>query len=225
MPGMPRRQLRRRSWREKQRSFAPATSTAVPPPLPHDLIRFGLKLKSLKTSRFYMRATMYAGPMTRGHRPRELRRRVLLTARMRTSAGWSDACILNVSSRGLLINANQTVVQGSNIELRHREHVIAARVVWRSGSRAGLHAEDWVPVDEILILSRSSILQLTAGGSAQVERRKQPRTHDDSRLLGRTIEFASIAIIAITLSCGLYSLVAEALGEPMARIRIALGGG
>lgn len=168
---------------------------------------------------------MFAGSLTRSHRPRELRRRVLLPARLRTSAGWSDACILNVSSRGLLINANQAVAQGSNIEVRHREHVITARVIWRNGSRAGLSAEDWVPVDEILILSHSSILQLTAGTSAAVERRKQPRTHDDSRLLGRAIEFASVAIVATILSLGLYSLVAQALGEPLARIRTALGGG
>jgi len=168
---------------------------------------------------------MFAGPSTRSHRPRELRRRVLLPARMRTSAGWSDACILNVSSRGLLIRANQTIAEGSNIELRHREHVIVAQVVWRCGQRAGLQAEDWVPVDEIMILSHTPLLQLTAGGPGQVERRKQPRTHDDSRLLGRMIEFASVAIIAITLSGGLYTLVAEALGEPMARIRLALDGG
>jgi len=144
---------------------------------------------------------------------------------MRTSAGWSDACILNVSSRGLLIRANQTVAEGSNIELRHREHVIVAQVIWRSGLRAGLHAEDWVPVDEILILSHSSALQLTAGSCGGVERRQQPRTHDDSRFLGRMIEFASVAVIAITLSGGLFSLVVRALDEPMARIRLALDGG
>ena len=132
---------------------------------------------------------------------------------------------MNVSSRGLLIRANQTVAEGSNIELRHREHVIVAQVVWRNGSRAGLHAEDWVPVDEILILSHSPVLQLTAGGLGGVERRQQPRSHDDSRLLGRMMEFASIAIIAITLSVGLFSLVARALDEPMARIRLALDGG
>ena len=168
---------------------------------------------------------MFAGPSTRSHRPRELRRRVLLQARMRTSTGWSDACILNVSSRGLLITANQSVAEGTSIELRHREHVILAQVIWRSGSRAGLHAEDWVPVDEILILSHSSVLRLAAGGCAGAERRKRPRTHDDSRLTGRMIEFASVAIIAITLSFGLYSLVADALGEPMARIRLAFDGG
>ena len=168
---------------------------------------------------------MYARPLTRGHKPRELRRRVLLRARMRSSSGWSDACILNVSSRGLLVNASQTMIEGMNVELRHREHVILARVVWRDGSRAGLQADDWVPVDEILILSQSPSFQLTAAGRGQVERRKQPRTHDDSRLLGRAMEFASVAIIAITLSCGLYSLVSEVFGEPMARIRTALGGG
>ena len=36
-------------------------------------------------------------------RPRELRRRVILPARLRTGADWSDTCMLNISSRGLLI--------------------------------------------------------------------------------------------------------------------------
>ena len=53
-----------------------------------------------------------------------LRRRVLLPARMRTSAGWSDACILNVSSRGALIHAKRPITQGSVVELRHGDHVI-----------------------------------------------------------------------------------------------------
>ncbi len=144
---------------------------------------------------------------------------------MHTSSGWSDACILNVSSRGLLIHANQSFAEGTSIELRHRDYVIIAQVVWRSGPRAGLHAESGVPVDEILMLSQSPALQLTAGGQGEAERRKQPRSHEDNRLLGRMIEFASVAIIAVVLSLGVFSLVVQALGGPMARIRVALDGG
>ncbi|HEX6661903.1 MAG TPA: PilZ domain-containing protein [Sphingomicrobium sp.] len=169
-------------------------------------------------------------PMSRGlsprnQRPRELRRRVILPARMRSSAGWSDACILNVSSRGLMIHSNQSVAEGASIELRHCEHVIVAQVVWRSGSRAGLLSEDRVPVEQILLLSQSPALQLTAGGRVEIERRKRPRSHENSRQLGRMVEFASVAIIGLALSIGVVSLVAEALGRPMDRIRVALDAG
>ncbi len=143
---------------------------------------------------------------------------------MRTSAGWSDACILNVSSRGLLVHAKQSVAEGASIELRHREHVILAQVIWHSGSRVGLQALDWVPVDDILMLSQSPTFQLTASSGRAVEWRKLPGTHEDSRLIGRMIEFASVGIIALALSCGLFSMVMHALQDSMERVRVALDG-
>ncbi|HEX6740389.1 MAG TPA: hypothetical protein VF079_01165 [Sphingomicrobium sp.] len=158
----------------------------------------------------------------RGHRPRELRRRVLLPARLRTVAGWSDACILNVSSRGLLIKARQSLVCGSRIELRHDDEAIVATVIWRSGSRAGLQAEDHLPVERILLLGQSPALQLTAGRTA--ERRKRPRTQDDNRLRGRAIEFLGVVIVGILLSSAVLAFVAEAFALPLASVRAALEG-
>ena len=95
---------------------------------------------------------------------------MVLPARMRHGAAWSDACILNVSSRGLLIHTSRQAPMGSEIELRRGEHVILARVVWRDGAKVGLRADDRVPIEEIVTLGQSRVLQLSAGGS--VERRK-----------------------------------------------------
>lgn len=155
-------------------------------------------------------------------KPRELRRRVLLPARLRTTAGWSDACILNVSSRGLLIHAQAVTHQGATIEVRHGDHAIVARVMWREGPKAGLFAEDGVPVEDILTLSQSPTLQLTAGGGGHVERRRKPRTHEDNRLRARAMEFAAIGFIAASLSGGLFVLVEEALARPLAYVEAAL---
>ena len=88
----------------------------------------------------------------------------MLHARMRASTGWTDACILNVSSRGLLINASATgAVTGSEVELRHGAHVIVAEVVWRKGTRAGLRTDQRVPVDEIMALSKAPAKELAGG--------------------------------------------------------------
>ena len=73
---------------------------------------------------------------------RELRRRVLLPVHIRTSAGWGQACILNVSSRGLLIYASGLAPTDDRVELRQGNHAIVARVVWRKGQRLGLATED-----------------------------------------------------------------------------------
>ena len=83
-------------------------------------------------------------------RPREVRRRVVLPARLLTGVQWSDTCILNISSRGLMIHSGRVAPKGSVVELHRGDHVIVARVVWRDGARVGLQSTDRVPVEEIM---------------------------------------------------------------------------
>ena len=157
-------------------------------------------------------------------RPRELRRRVLLPARMRMDSSWCDACILNISSRGLMIHVGGGAPNGDTVELRRGHHVIVARVVWRDGSRAGLHSDDRLPVEEILSLSQAPALQLTAAG-AFVDRRKQPRReHEHSRWRARWLEFASVTVVGAGLAATVFSIVESALSKPMDAVRVALGG-
>src|SRR5262245_7417073 len=108
------------------------------------------------------------------HRSRELRRRVVLPARLRTGANWSDTCILNISSRGLMIHSARAVPNGSLVELRRGVHVILARVVWKDGGRIGLRSSDRLPIEEILSLSLVKARQLLAVGGVGSERRREP---------------------------------------------------
>jgi hypothetical protein len=156
-------------------------------------------------------------------KPRELRRRVILPARLRMGAHWSDACILNISSRGLMIQASRAAPEGTVIELWKGDYVIVARVVWRKGTRAGLRSEERVPVEEILSLAQSPGLQLTATtGRPPYERRKRARTHEDNRIRARIMEFASVLLIGAFFAGSAYTLVEEALARPLAAVRTAL---
>lgn len=148
----------------------------------------------------------------------------MLRARLRALSGWSDACILNVSSRGLMINAPCAVAaQGSTIELWHGDRMIVATVVWRRGSRAGLQAEDRVPVEEILAGSESDSLQLTATLWPDVERRRKPRTGGNGRVRARAIELAGVATIAVLLAGGACLMVKHAFARPLALVQSSLG--
>jgi len=167
---------------------------------------------------------MHALKPKQSQRPRELRRRVMLPARLRAGAQWSDTCILNISSRGLLIHSARAAPEGSIIELRRGDQVIVARVMWREGARVGLQADERLPVEQIMSLGQSQALQLTASSGAAVERRKQPRTEVDARLRGRAIEFASVAVIAASMALTIWSMASEALARPMAAVSAALGG-
>lgn len=150
---------------------------------------------------------------------------MLLRARMQATSRWSDVCILNVSSRGAMINApSASVEKGSMVELRYADHMIVGTIVWREGSRAGLQAEDRIPVEELLARSQSSSLQITANGWPEVDRRATPRSGDDSRIRGRAIEFTGIALIGAVLALGATLMIGQAFAEPMRQVQAALGG-
>jgi len=168
---------------------------------------------------------MPSASLNHRHKPRELRRRVLLPTRMRVGAAWSDACILNISSRGLLIHSGRPFAEGIVVELRHGDQVIVGRVVWRQGAKAGLHAADCLPVEQILSLAHSPGLHLAAGEAKMVERRRTPRAHERSRIQSRMFEFVSIAIAAVVMSGIGFTLVGEALARPLAQVRAAFGAG
>jgi hypothetical protein len=145
-----------------------------------------------------------------------------LCARVRAGCGWRDVRILNVSSRGMQIDSSLAAIQGNTIELWHGEHVILAEVVWRKGSRAGLRSEQRVPVEDIVTSSRAPELQIVAGQS--FERRRKPRTGDQSRHRSRVFEFASVVAIGGLVAAGAVTMVEQAFAKPLAFVEAALAG-
>jgi hypothetical protein len=163
-------------------------------------------------------------PATSSHKPRETRINVVVPARLRLGAKWSDACILNVSARGLLIHSREPAERGSYVELRRGDQVIVGRVMWQSGPRIGLRSQDRVPVEAIVTSKASEALRLCASPGQPVERRKVRRAPADSRLRGRAMQFISTAVIAASLSLAVISMVVEAVAEPLSRVKVALSG-
>ena len=157
-------------------------------------------------------------------RPREWRRRVILPALVRSDGGWIQATILNISSRGFLIQASRPIPKGSKVELRHGGLVSQAQVVWRDGARAGLAVESCVPVGEILSSGQAPGLRLTAAERSPIERRTAVRRRVDSRTCGRLFEFATIAVLAVCVGGCVVTLVNDTLARPLARVRQALDG-
>lgn len=148
----------------------------------------------------------------------------MLRARVRVGGAWSDASILNLSPRGLMINASAASPgSGHLVEVRHGEFVILAEVVWRQGTRAGLRSESRVPVEDMLALDSASSLAVTQAQWPEHDRRKQARGADESRWLGRAIEFAGIAAIAVLMGFGTIFIAQRAFARPMAAVSAALG--
>jgi hypothetical protein len=145
---------------------------------------------------------------------------VVLPARLRAGAQWSDACILNISSRGLMIHSARAGPKDNVVELRRGEHVIIARVVWSDGARVGLQACDRVPLEEIVSADRAPLPAPVDGRF--VERRRSPR-YADPRLRGRAIEFIATLAVAASLATGGWLMAEEAFARPLALVATALG--
>jgi hypothetical protein len=157
---------------------------------------------------------------------REPRQKVMLKARMRIGAAWRDACILDLSSRGLMIQASEPLPGGSYLELRRGRHIIIARVMWSNGRRAGLRAQDALPYDAI-------IAEPDQSGAAQtppIERRAAlappPRgfEHERSRLRSRAFEFTLVILFGGACGTFAYGAVSKALARPLLAVESALAG-
>ena len=158
---------------------------------------------------------------------REPRKKVMIKARMRVGAAWRDAFILNLSSRGLMVRADDPPPHGSYLELRRGRHVIVARVMWSSDRHCGLRAQDELQTEAIIAepdTSKSRALAPAAERRAQPVSRPRPTAHEQSRWRSRGLEFVSLALAGGVFASLAYGAVASVLQRPLVAVRTALGG-
>jgi len=160
-------------------------------------------------------------------KPREPRRKVAIKARMRVAERWGDALILNMSSRGLLIQSRQPPQRGAYIEIRRGRHVIIARAVWAGEDRFGVRTQDIVPVEAVILEpDRSAATSAPLPGLDRRAERRNPRStgsrHEDSRLAGRLLEFACFIFIGAAAASMAFFAVEDALAEPLTAVTAAL---
>lgn len=154
---------------------------------------------------------------------------MLIKARMQTGARWGDVCLLNMSSRGALVQSAEPSPQGAYIEVRRGHHVIVARVMWIEGHRFGIYAQDTIAIDQIVSEREGSkkLAQVTRAPQV-VDRRETTRKpdygarHEASRIIGRSIEFCFVIGIGASLAVAAFSTLRAAVMAPMSRLSTAL---
>ena len=151
----------------------------------------------------------------------------MIRARMRNGASWHDVCILNVSLHGVGIQSAAAPARGTYVEICRGTQTVIARVVWSKGHRAGLRSQDAVFIRS-LVCDHAAKPQPQIARGVGVERRQKPRrpqqqTHDHSRLIGRAMEFACIALLAGALAMTAFGAVEQALAKPLSKLSAALG--
>ena len=165
--------------------------------------------------------------MIRPVKAREDRQKVMITARMRCGGSWSDICVLNLSRRGLGIQAPDPPPRGSYVEVCRGPVIVVARVMWAKGHRAGLYSQDPIWIEGLLSEQKPAKDCQTPAGGALIERRRVPRMgerHELSRTAGRAMEFTFIALAAAGMAAMAFGIVEQALAEPLSQIGAALNG-
>lgn len=159
----------------------------------------------------------------RNIKPREERQRTVLPARVRNGAGWVDACILNISSRGLLIHAKCAAQPGSPVKLWRGGCLVIGRVVWRSNERIGVCTPEPIAVDDLISSQTAQATAPVFTGDVKVERGSRPRNPDRSRERSRTIEFVSLVLVGTALAAAVTVHAYQALSKPLEAVNRALG--
>ncbi|HET9397624.1 MAG TPA: PilZ domain-containing protein [Sphingomicrobium sp.] len=161
-----------------------------------------------------------------GLKPREPRRKVMIKARMREGASWSDALILNMSSRGLLVRSDRSPSRGSYLEIRRGPYVIVARVVWSNSGRFGVQTQDAVPADDLIEDPDREPSRAKSVATALQERRLAQRPADErlnaSRHRARLTEFVAISAVLGSIAVLAAQLLAEVVARPLDAVQAAL---
>jgi hypothetical protein len=161
-------------------------------------------------------------------KPREPRLNVMIQARVRVGASWNDACILNLSTRGMMVRAPAAPDRGSYLEIRRGAHVIVARVIWSNADRFGVQTQDPIPAADIIRGTSDASTTPDPGNVGLAERRASRRpavpTSEASRWRGMAMEFATFGFLGGIGALLILSAVTELFGGPLAALETALTG-
>lgn len=152
----------------------------------------------------------------------------MIAARMRNGDAWSDANILNLSSRGLLLHAAAPPPRGSYVEVRRGVHVIIGRVIWANSDRFGVRTQDSLAIDSLIANASPKWQAANNTGGAEIERRARPRSEAlewrqvQSGHQGRALQFLVIAGLGAILAACAYDAVRQTLSKPLSTVSTQL---
>ena len=153
----------------------------------------------------------------------EPRTRAMLRASLHDDDIVRDACIIDVSTRGLLATTAQPPTRGQFVELRVGQHILTGQVRWSSERRFG-----------VALRERVSVVSLLEGGSGSVRlagstgARKQSGTlaaglRKNPQSMGRLGQYALLGCFALAAAHTIAGISQEGL-SPLAKVIAALNG-
>ncbi|WP_310532637.1 hypothetical protein [Novosphingobium sp.] len=140
----------------------------------------------------------------------EPRHKVLMRGRLHGSGFARDVCLLDASSRGLLLTLAQPPARGEMIDILVNGHTLFGQVEWSKGRRMGLRFRERIDV-LALISGDSGPLDLKRAQAVRA-RRSPAMALDLSRFVAHRMQFVvAIGLMAIG-AWFLFDLVRRSVG-------------
>jgi len=146
-----------------------------------------------------------------------------MAARVRVGSSWIHARIVNLSSRGMMLQSEWTPTRGNYLEVRRGRHVVVARVIWSDDHRFGIQTQGRVCADALIrdvdVASPKGVATCVAD-----DRRMAPRRdckHDANRMRARAMEFGTFSVAGVGFAMLMFSAVSGLLGTPVSAIKTA----
>jgi len=162
------------------------------------------------------------GNERRSWKIREKRQRTVLPARLRDGQRWSEACILNISSHGLLIHSDCRLDPGSNIVVRRGQQTVIARVVWRSNRRIGLSSVHPISIEALASNDGPDAPLPTIPAPEKGGRQTVRRAAHRSRARARAMEFLALVIAGMLFAGAVGACALSTLGRPLQAVQATL---
>jgi hypothetical protein len=157
---------------------------------------------------------------------RDQRRKVLIRARLKSAAGWHDACIVDLSRRGAGLQAASPPPRGSYVEIRRGDHLLVARVVWSRKHRFGVATQDEIALDSVVANRAAPSTRPPAPAPAN-DRRRQPRSPgqqaEHSRMRARRAQYVAAAGLGVLAALAIGDGVRQVLAAPLGEIAAVIG--
>jgi hypothetical protein len=159
---------------------------------------------------------------------REPRVKVLVRARMRAGADWTDVVIHNMSSRGLLASSSPVCRPGTVIEIRRIHHIVVGRVVWQKGAFFGVRTQDPIDIQGIVTAQPPAHKpqRSDAGEDDRRAVRRVPAAEREAQSRRFASAFQFVVLIVAVGAAALFAAqeVGSVLSRPFAAVGAALAG-
>ena len=155
------------------------------------------------------------------------RRYAAIRAKMRAGGLPIDACIRDVSSKGLMIQAKVSPPRGTYVEIITHSQTIVGRVVWGKDMRFGILTRDKIHVDMMVAERRAPPSGQCADPqpTAVLRPASVARKPGFRRSHARALEFGALILFALAMVATFASATYQTLSRPFESVAESLAPG